>query len=68
MKMKYLYKAITIASKGSYVAAFIFFFQVIYPSNANADVLCVQEFLSKTVFSPGVVDGQWGKKTNFGKN
>jgi len=29
----------------------------------NANVRCVQTFLSKTVFDPGPVDGAWGKKT-----
>ena len=66
--MKYLYKVITNAWKGSCLAAFLFFFQVIYSINAYADVLCVQEFLSKTVFNPGVVDGQWGRKTGAAVN
>jgi hypothetical protein len=29
----------------------------------NASVKCVQNFLSKTVFDPGPVDGAWGTKT-----
>lgn len=28
-----------------------------------ANVLCIQSFLSETVFDPGPVDGAWGKKT-----
>ena len=30
---------------------------------ALANIKCIQEELSKTVFDPGPIDGQWGKKT-----
>lgn len=30
---------------------------------AAADTRCVQEFLAKTAFNPGPVDGLWGRKT-----
>jgi len=30
---------------------------------AQADVRCVQDFLTKTAFDPGPVDGAWGRKT-----
>ncbi len=30
---------------------------------AQADTRCVQEFLSRTAFDPGPVDGLWGRKT-----
>ena len=29
----------------------------------NASVKCIQNFLSKTVFDPGPVDGAWGGRT-----
>ena len=32
-------------------------------TTGNASVKCIQNFLSKTVFDPGPVDGAWGGKT-----
>lgn len=61
--MKYLHSVVTNVWKTFFLTALLFFLQVITPINSYADVFCVQEFLSKTVFNPGVVDGQWGKKT-----
>ena len=61
--MKYLLEAIGNVKKTSFLTAVLFFLQFFSPINATADVLCVQEFLSKTIFNPGAADGQWGKKT-----
>ena len=61
--MKYLVETIGKIRIAFFLPAFLFFLQVFSPINAIADVLCVQEFLSKTIFNPGIVDGQWGKKT-----
>ena len=61
--MKYLLEAFGKIRNAFFLTAALFFFQFFSPINATADVLCVQEFLSKTIFNPGVVDGQWGKKT-----
>ena len=35
---------------------------------ANPEVLCVQEFLKKTAFDPGIVDGKWGDNTEIAIN
>ena len=32
-------------------------------TTGNASVKCIQNFLSKTVFDPGPVDGAWGGRT-----
>ena len=32
-------------------------------THADTNTLCIQKFLSKTVFNPGPADGLWGKKT-----
>ena len=61
--MKYLVETIGRIRIAFFLPAFLFFLQVFSPINAIADVLCVQEFLLKTIFNPGIVDGQWGKKT-----
>ena len=61
--MKYLLEEIGKVRNAFFLTAILFFLQVFSSLNAYASVLCVQEFLSKTIFNPGVVDGQWGKKT-----
>jgi hypothetical protein len=35
---------------------------------AEENVLCIQKFLTKTVFNPGPSDGAWGKKTETAIN
>ena len=35
---------------------------------AEKNVLCIQKFLTKTVFNPGPSDGAWGKKTETAIN
>ena len=45
------------------VSLFVFALAVLWSGSALADVRCVQEVLSKTVFDPGPVDGLWGKNT-----
>ena len=45
------------------VSLFVFSVAVLWSGPALADVRCVQEVLSKTVFDPGPVDGLWGKNT-----
>ena len=32
-------------------------------TQAETNTLCIQEFLSRTIFDPGPKDGLWGKKT-----
>lgn len=36
---------------------------IIFSGPAQADVACVQRFLSTTAFDPGPLDGAWGRKT-----
>ena len=35
---------------------------------AEKNILCIQKFLTKTVFNPGPLDGAWGKKTETAIN
>ena len=39
------------------------FFSFAPLTHADTNTLCIQKFLSKTVFNPGPADGLWGKKT-----
>ena len=39
------------------------FFSFASLTHAYTNTLCIQKFLSKTVFNPGPADGLWGKKT-----
>ena len=48
--------------------AVIFGFVSLSPALANSDIICVQEFLKKTAFDPGLVDGKWGKGTGVAIN
>ena len=36
--------------------------------SADTSVLCLQKFLTKTVFDPGSLDGVWGDKTESSIN
>ena len=36
--------------------------------SANTSILCIQRFLKKTVFEPGLLDGVWGKQTESSIN
>jgi hypothetical protein len=35
---------------------------------ANPEILCIQNFLKKTAFDPGIVDGKWGSNTEIAVN
>ncbi len=36
--------------------------------SADTSILCIQKFLKKTVFEPGLLDGVWGKQTESSIN
>tara|TARA_B100001173_G_scaffold281627_1_gene265948 strand:- start:68 stop:391 length:324 start_codon:yes stop_codon:yes gene_type:complete len=47
---------------------FILLFVIVSSVHADSDVKCIQEFLKKTAFDPGLVDGKWGKGTGVAIN
>jgi len=50
------------------LSVILYFFISISYVVADSDVLCVQKFLKKTAFDPGIIDGKWGSNTEIAIN
>ena len=48
--------------------SFTLLFVIVSSLHADSDVICIQEFLKKTAFNPGLVDGKWGRDTGAAIN